>query len=63
MADGDMSLRTGIKSFVVESKNHVIVRETSRAECEAACRIDWLSAGPVGRLGVTFNARRSGGVT
>ena len=58
MADGDMSLRTGNKSFVIENKNHVIVRKTSRAECEAVCRIDWLSAGPVGRLEVTFNARQ-----
>ena len=33
--------------------------KTSRAECEAACRKDRLSAGQVGRLGVTFNARRS----
>ena len=33
--------------------------EKSRAECEAACRKDRLSAGQVGRLGVTFKARRS----
>ena len=33
--------------------------KTSRAECEAACRKDRLSAGQVGRLGVTFKARRS----
>ena len=33
--------------------------EKSRAKCGAACRNDWLSAGQVGRLGVTFNARRS----
>ena len=33
--------------------------KTSRAECGAACRNDRLSAGLVGRLGVTFNARRS----
>ena len=38
---------------------HVITRKTSRAECGAACRINRLSAGLVGRLGVTFNARRS----
>ena len=30
----------------------------SWAECGAACRIDWLPAGLVGRLGGTFNARR-----
>ena len=38
---------------------HVITRKTSRAECGAACRINRLSAGLVGRLGVTFNARHS----
>ncbi len=38
---------------------HAITRKTSRAECGAACRINRLSTGQVGRLGVTFNARRS----
>ena len=35
------------------------IMKTSRAECGVACRNDRLSAGLVGRLGVTFNARRS----
>ncbi len=42
------------KSFL-----HVITRKASRAECGAACRVDRLSAGLIGRLGVPFNARRS----
>ena len=45
--------RTPIKN------NHVITRKASRAECGAACRNDRLSAGLIGRLGGTFNARRS----
>ena len=33
--------------------------KTSRAECGAVCRVDRLSAGLIGRLGVTFNVRLS----
>ena len=46
------------ESFLVLKACHY-EEKTSRAECEAACRKDRLSAGQVGRLGVTFKARRS----
>ena len=46
------------ESFLVLKACHY-EGKTSRAECEAACRNDRLSAGQVGRLGVTFKARRS----
>ena len=48
----------GRESFLVLKACHY-EEKTSRAECEAACRKDRLSAGQVGRLGVTFKARRS----
>ena len=48
----------GRESFLVLKACHY-EEKTSRAECEAACRKDKLSAGQVGRLGVTFKARRS----
>ena len=46
------------ESFLVLKACHY-EEKTIRAECEAACRKDRLSAGQVGRLGVTFKARRS----
>ena len=48
-----------IRGFAPEPLKAHYEEKTSRAECEAACRKDRLSAGQVGRLGVTFNARRS----
>ena len=48
-----------IRGFAPEPLKAHCEKKTSRAECEAACRKDRLSAGQVGRLGVTFNARRS----
>ena len=48
-----------IRGFAPEPLKAHYEEKTSRAECEAACRKDRLSAGQVGRLGVTFKARRS----
>ena len=48
-----------IRGFAPEPLKAHYEEKTSRAECEVACRKDRLSAGQVGRLGVTFKARRS----
>ena len=67
-----MSQCCGLLRYFVEKVSHlgvnvphndmtfydVITRKASRAECGAACQNDRLSAGLVGRLGGTFNARR-----